>query len=109
MRICKLNDVYNVENHTHWDYELSAEDHIIQRYTRPSKRRGEYGSFQNHTLLTIETEDGEAIIQVLVHPNLCPEYAYGVFATINPQADDFSMTDTEHRDNAPLFVADSVA
>ena len=105
MRISKLNDVFDVEDHNYSNNPLSAEDYIIQSYTLRSKKGGYY-SLPDYSLLTIENEAAEAIIQVLVHPDMCVEYVYDVFATINPQADDFTTSDSTHRDNAPLFVVE---
>ena len=105
MRISKLNDVFDVEDYKYSNNPLSAEDYIIQSYTLRSKKGGYY-SLPDYSLFTIENESAEAIIQVLVHPDVCIEYVYDVFATINPQADDFTTTDSTHRDNAPLFVVE---
>jgi len=59
---------------------------------------------EGYILFTLEDEDGKAVCQVLSsHKNWALD-VWEVFSAKFPEADDFTLGDTEHRDNCPLFA-----
>ena len=63
----------------------------------------------NYWILTFEDQNEDALLQILVHPDIDGEEAYEAFYDIavkkyGYQNDGFSTQDKDHRNNAPLFV-----
>ena len=66
---------------------------------------------EDYWMLTFEDQNEDALLQILVHPDIDGEEAYEAFYDIavkkyGYQNDGFSTQDTQHRNNAPLFVLD---
>ena len=62
---------------------------------------------EDYTLMTIEDSSGGALCQVLIEPGIDAEDVWEEFSLSIPEADDFCITDTEHRDNCPLYIANT--
>ena len=62
---------------------------------------------EDYTLFTIEDEDGKALCQVLVAPDVDTEDVWEHFSECIPEADDFCTVDRGHRDDCPLYVAEA--
>lgn len=64
------------------------------------------GYGENYQLLSIEDKSGKCICQILSAPHIDTEDVWERFSELFPTAYDFATVDTEHRDNAPLYIAE---